>query len=1058
MNDKRSYTEYTVTTATTDFVIGFDDYDDGTKDTIVVTVNGVLAESQGYAVMRKNAQVVTITPAVQSGTVRLTRVTDIDESFHQFTAGALFSAKSVDENFQQVRHSQQEVRDGFVFLEYNTNGIVQASKEATAQAKAATVEATASAVRAESAADTAVQAVGSLQGVVDAATTATATATTAASQATAATTTAQHAAQAANTAKKEATTATANAKAATVANLAATGRANEAAAATESAIEDAKDLVGFVTSSVLYTAQNVQSGKQVRIPSTVSHVRTQAFATIGGGARYVRSTLAKVTPYPTVAWFQSLDGAYWLLDEDKPDPTMFGGKPASKMSELTHVRAVDSTLIITAAREYALKRRVPLYFKGYYMWMGTLLMKPEECFKGIGRYFCGIQVRNDGQLKETGLQIKVAGVKVTGMELQNYLYGRKADGGGTGMVGVSLIVGNFTEGDIPKPRDYYIDDVLLSRKDSETGYPSYTGIALHISGGSNAGYVGVVEVTGRHSVAYMSHWNGNMTKTHGVATESVSPRNYTLEKLIVHGTIGTLITLSSVSNVRIKSVMADKCGKIMEFLPGDETDDFNIGDPNVGAGIRIDELVCNNVHSSSIVSHDDAMSISTMGTSKFQLVEGQAKQTQLRMDVSIGSLTLHSDDPSILYAIDLFYFYGVFHVEHARITGFKYPLRANNSRGDISIHFDFSDGAVVLKNSDVNLTGSISLKDANEVPHVNDWGVFVSAESFTAPISGITRGDTTLRVPGGLPKRLERGSIVEITGIIDGTQQTVEYPVNKLVSAGLTVIDIGVVFQNNQNTATLKYKAKSDVSINMRKLEGAYAAVDVRGGNVTVKGEVTGSRYNVIGSGTDTKIHYEVSSYVRGQYRMEGISTSLYDLYVQEGCIATITGRIGGGKLANTGTYKSIGGAVTGTPSKVFLHNAVVVDTTKVVSLSTHLINMSVAGCVTETGELFDMRDIAGVTKRGTNENGSFVRHPDGVLECWVRNLPITAAAFTWNFPASFLNTADISVTSMSGSPTSTRTVAGYATTVRTASIGIRDSEGANISSSANLHAIGFWK
>ena len=236
INNKRSYTEYTITQPTTDFAIGFDDFDEGSKDIILVTLNGVLVETLGYAAIRKNESTVTITPAITEGTVRLTRETDIDEPFHKFTAGALFSAKSMDENFQQVRHSQQEVRDGFVFLEYNTNGIVQASKEATAQAKAATVEATASAVRAESAADTAVQAVGSLQGVVDAATTATtkantatATATTAASQATAATTSAQNAAQAANTAKQEATTAAANANAATVDTLAATGRANEAA-------------------------------------------------------------------------------------------------------------------------------------------------------------------------------------------------------------------------------------------------------------------------------------------------------------------------------------------------------------------------------------------------------------------------------------------------------------------------------------------------------------------------------------------------------------------------------------------------------------------------------------------------------------------------------------------------------------------------------------------------------------------------------------------------------------------------------------------------------------
>ena len=236
INNKRSYTEYTVTQPTTDFAIGFDDFDEGSKDNILVTLNGVLVESLGYAAIRKNESTVTITPAITEGTVRLTRETDIDEPFHKFTAGALFSAKSMDENFQQVRHSQQEVRDGFVFLEYNTNGIVQESKVATAQAKAATVEATASAVRAETAADTAVQAVGSLQGVVVAATTATtnanaatATATTAASQASAATTSAQNAALAANTAKQEATTAAASANAATVDTLAATGRANEAA-------------------------------------------------------------------------------------------------------------------------------------------------------------------------------------------------------------------------------------------------------------------------------------------------------------------------------------------------------------------------------------------------------------------------------------------------------------------------------------------------------------------------------------------------------------------------------------------------------------------------------------------------------------------------------------------------------------------------------------------------------------------------------------------------------------------------------------------------------------
>lgn len=236
INTERSYTEYEVTTPTTDFAIGFDNYSGEDKDAIHVTLDGVSLDDLNYTVVRKNAQTIEVTPAIESGVVRLQRETYIDQAFHTFTAGALFSPKSVDENFAQVRRSQQEVHDGFTFLAENTSGVVQASKEATAQAKAATVEATASAVRAGSAADTAVQAVDSLQGVVDAATTATTnansatdTATTAASQATDATTSAQHAAQAANTAKQEATTAAANASAATTDTLEVIDRANAAA-------------------------------------------------------------------------------------------------------------------------------------------------------------------------------------------------------------------------------------------------------------------------------------------------------------------------------------------------------------------------------------------------------------------------------------------------------------------------------------------------------------------------------------------------------------------------------------------------------------------------------------------------------------------------------------------------------------------------------------------------------------------------------------------------------------------------------------------------------------
>ena len=121
INNKRSYTEYNITNPTTDFAIGFENYGVGAKDIIEVTLNGVLVESLGHTVRLKNAQVLEVTPAIEAGTVRLQRVTGIDSPFHKFTAGALFTAKSMDENFEQIRHSQQEVNDGFIVSSNKVN-------------------------------------------------------------------------------------------------------------------------------------------------------------------------------------------------------------------------------------------------------------------------------------------------------------------------------------------------------------------------------------------------------------------------------------------------------------------------------------------------------------------------------------------------------------------------------------------------------------------------------------------------------------------------------------------------------------------------------------------------------------------------------------------------------------------------------------------------------------------------------------------------------------------------------------------------------------------------
>lgn len=132
MNNLKSYTEYAVTSNTTDFVIGFD-FNYGT-DAVNVTVDGVPATDVGYTVVYLNSTTMRLTPAVPIGVVRLQRETDIDVPDNSFTAGAKFIASNMDENFTQIRHAQQEVRDSFNFLESHTLGVVEAAKDATIRA------------------------------------------------------------------------------------------------------------------------------------------------------------------------------------------------------------------------------------------------------------------------------------------------------------------------------------------------------------------------------------------------------------------------------------------------------------------------------------------------------------------------------------------------------------------------------------------------------------------------------------------------------------------------------------------------------------------------------------------------------------------------------------------------------------------------------------------------------------------------------------------------------------------------------------------------------------
>jgi len=78
------------------------------------------------------------------------------------------------------------------------------------------------------------------------------------------------------------------------------------------------------------------------IPASATRIVTKVYSTATGkgGATYKRSDVGEVAAYPALAWFNSADGAYWLLDEAVTHPEMFGAVGDGTADDLPAVQAM----------------------------------------------------------------------------------------------------------------------------------------------------------------------------------------------------------------------------------------------------------------------------------------------------------------------------------------------------------------------------------------------------------------------------------------------------------------------------------------------------------------------------------------------------------------------------------------------------------------------------------------------------------------------------------------------------------------------------------------------
>lgn len=151
MNEQSAFSETTVSTPTTDFQIGFQ-FVEGVHNLNITLDDDPLPIEYDATIISDTT--VRIEPAITAGKVRLMRETDIDDNLHKFSSGALFEAKEMDENFEQIRFAQQETNAAANKVAERVIPLADGLEEALQQANEASEAAQSAQAAAEEAANT----------------------------------------------------------------------------------------------------------------------------------------------------------------------------------------------------------------------------------------------------------------------------------------------------------------------------------------------------------------------------------------------------------------------------------------------------------------------------------------------------------------------------------------------------------------------------------------------------------------------------------------------------------------------------------------------------------------------------------------------------------------------------------------------------------------------------------------------------------------------------------------------------------------------------------------
>jgi hypothetical protein len=96
--------------------------------------------------------------------------------------------------------------------------------------------------------------------------------------------------------------------------------------------------------------------------------------------------------------------------------------------------------------------------------------------------------------------------------------------------------------------------------------------------------------------------------------------------------------------------------------------------------------------------------------------------------------------------------------------------------------------------------------------------------------------------------------------------------------------------------------------------------------------------------------------------------------------------------------------------------------------------------------------------RRGSEANGEWVKHEDGTMECWLRNVTIPIGGYTWTYPETFISASTVAVSAQSRDVATPIIAGASSSSAASATIQLWTVAGATVAGSANLFATGRWR